>query len=50
MTTTSPKKNKKEVSTVEVVITNTNPDLIAVKISQIMPQIIYRIVQREIAK
>lgn len=50
MKTTSRKKNKKEVSTVEVVITNDNPDLVAVRISQLMPQIIHRIVQREISK
>ncbi len=50
MKTTSRKKNKKEISTVEVVINNTNTDLIAEKISQLMPQIIHRIVQREISK
>ena len=50
MITTPRKKKKEEVSTVEVVITNTNPDLIAVRISELMPQIIHRIVQREIAK
>ena len=50
MITTPRKKKKEEVSKVEVVINNTNTDLIAERISQLMPQIIHRIVQREISK
>jgi hypothetical protein len=50
MTTTTPKKNKKEVSSVEVVVNNPNPDLVIEKMAQLMPFIVSRIAEREFAK
>ncbi len=48
------KKNKrsniKEVSTVDVVVNNPNPDLVIEKLAQIMPYIVSRVVERELRK
>ena len=43
-------KNNKEVSKVEVVVNNPNPDLVIEKLAQLMPYIISRVVEREYAK
>lgn len=50
MKTTSRKKNKKEVSSVEVVISNPNPSLVIEKMAQLMPFIVSRVAEREFTK
>ena len=44
------RKNKNEISTVEVVVNNPNPDLVIEKLAQIIPFIISRVIERELRK